>query len=153
LRIATFLGELEQVNTDDATVLLKSLVLPAEGLNSELGVRRDAAYLKFSLDADPSDFAVVWTPGDRWFSLDVAGGFSYDPFEEDTSDADVAQLLERLLDAAIGYIQGRRSTTLSRLLKIPAVIVETDNGPIELRLSLTAAVKRALRITTHARTE
>lgn len=120
------------MKASDVEALLHSFVLPTEGLTSEVGIRDGKAYLKVSPDSDPSEYAVVWTPGDRWFSLDVAGGYSYDYFEEDTPDVDVVELLGKLAQAATAYIEGRRSTTLSRFFKIPTVRVETDSGPVEL---------------------
>ena len=124
----------------------RSFVLPVDGLTSEVGVRRGAAYLRISSRGDPSDYAVVWTPSDRWFSLDVAGGFSYNHFEEDTPDADVLHLIENLVQAAIDYIEERGSTTYSRFLKLPRVVIETTSGPLVLALSIPDGLKRAFGI-------
>lgn len=134
------------MRTADVEALLSSFEFPQPGIVSELGIRADAAYLKLTSKADQTDYAVVWTPGDRWFSLDVAGGYSYDYFEEDTPDSEAADRIAQLVDAAVAYIDGRGSVTSSRLLRVPVIHIETDDGHFELRLSTFDAVKRALRI-------
>src|SRR6185437_11521899 len=73
--------------------LLTSLRPDVNGVLSELGTRRDFAYLRLSASTEPDRWAVVSTPGDRWFALEVDGGFSVLHFEEDTADVDVETLL------------------------------------------------------------
>lgn len=132
------------MDTPGVLVLMNSLVPSTSGSSSEVGVRDGAAFWKISSDVDASDYAVVWTPGDRWFAVDVAGGFSYTYFEEDATDEDVVKVLDKLTEGARAYIEGHRSTHFSRVWKLPTIRVETRDGSMELRLSLVGAVKRAL---------
>ncbi len=56
-------------------------------------VRRDrAAYISWSSRAD------------RWFSLNIDGGYSVNHFEEDTPEAEVEALLKGYVEAAVAYV-------------------------------------------------
>jgi hypothetical protein len=140
-------GELEEMmNADDADNLLKSLTPPSAGFVVQVGVKNGAAFWKIASKADPGDYAVVWTPGDRWFALDVRGGFSFTHFEEEATEENVSLLLLNLTQAARAYVEGRRQNFRSRLWKIPRIRVDSADKPIDLRLSPLAAVGRALRL-------
>jgi len=83
--------------------LFNSKVRPAELSTSEIGVRDGAAFWKVSPLDDPDEYAVVWTPGDRWFALDVSGGYSYDYFEEDIPDDEAEVLIDKLMQGSRAY--------------------------------------------------
>lgn len=130
------------MNTQEALEVLTQLrdqVSP--GLDTELGTRRDAAYLKVANKTDPHDFAVVWTPGDRWFSLDVAGGFSLIYIEEETPDDEVRERLESYLSIGLRYLSGDRQNVRSKLLRIPSVRVGSGDNAVTLTLSLVDEVR------------
>ncbi|WP_191282720.1 hypothetical protein [Pseudolysinimonas yzui] len=110
-------------------------------MDTELGTRRDAAYLKVANKADPPDFAVVWTPGDRWFSLDVAGGFSLVYIEEETPGDEVRERLDSYLSIGLRYLSGDRENVRSKLLRIPSVRVGSGGNAVTLRLSLVDEVR------------
>jgi hypothetical protein len=89
----------------------------------------------------PGDFAVVSTPGDRWFSLEVRGGYSADRFEEGLSNDQVTRVLEHLVQLGAAYLAGSRRIVRSRLLKVPAIVVNGTGGSTTLRLSLPGTLK------------
>ena len=102
-----------------------------------------------TLRSNPERFAVVNSPGDRWFSLDVDGGFSLDHFEEDTPDDDVAQIFRRYIDVGLEYLRQNPSPTRTRLLRLRVINVSSGEGDVVLRRSvayhlkdLTALAKR-----------
>ncbi len=129
------------MDTTEARSLLTTLSSQGTGYRSEVGTRDTIAYLKFWRDSDPDDFAVVTTPGANWYELAVRGGFAATHFDEDASDAEIAEILERYVTTAIAYLKGERTFVTSRVLKVPSVIVTNDGVPIALRLSLAGAAK------------
>lgn len=136
------------MNVADAEALLTELAASTSGVTIEVGTRgqrpHDYAYLKLTTPSDPEDFAVVSTRGDGWFELGVAGGFLTGTTSDLTPDEDVRENLERYLSAAIAYLGGRRSIGRSRLLKIPFVIVQTDDEALKLSLSVRDTLQHIL---------
>jgi hypothetical protein len=99
-------ARLRRVDLPDAMELLDSLRPAAIGLSSEIGYRGGAAFLRMWQSSRPGRWAVIWTPGDRWFSLEVDGGYALDHFEEDTPDEGARQLLSKYVDVALAYVLG-----------------------------------------------
>lgn len=130
----------------EARVVMESIDVPIRGVSVETGFRGASAYLKIGSRVRASEFAVVSTPGDGWFSLDVGGGYSYDYFEEEISDADATRVINRLAHAAFAYTQGQVTTRWSRILRIPTIVIGDDDGPLELSLSVPATIKHVLRV-------
>jgi len=114
--------------------------------SSEIGQRGDAAYLRMESTSDPERWAVVWSPGDRWFSLDVDGGFSLDHFEEDTPDSDVHRILQEYIEVGLRYLREGATPITSRRLGLPALKISTAQGDVVLRRSLVADLKSIFRI-------
>jgi hypothetical protein len=125
------------MNVANAETVLRELAAPVKGAHLDVGIRgrapRDSAYLKLTSNADPEEYAVVWTPGDRWFALEVAGRFSHNRFDEGLDDQEVREVLQRYVRAAVAYISGHRSTGRSRWLRRPFVTVHTEDGTLKLR--------------------
>ena len=110
------------------------------GYQAELSVKHDWAGLEiFPSDSDES--VVVYSPGDRWVSLQVPGGFSVIYFEEGMTDEDLLMWFERYLDAAIAYLEGRYVLHRSRRLRIPQVVIETSTGPVRLSVGLKQLIR------------
>ena len=110
------------------------------GYRTKLSVKNDWAGLEiFSADGDAG--AVVYSPGDRWVSLEVPGPFSTNYFEEGITDEDLLIWLERYLDAAIAYQQGQYVLRRSKRLRIPHVVIETSTETIRLELTLKALIR------------
>ncbi|MFK4806209.1 hypothetical protein ACI3KX_10095 [Microbacterium sp. ZW CA_36] len=124
---------------------LLSLMRPANvELSAETGLRHDAAYLRIWQPARPDRWGVVCTPGDRWFALQVDGGFSLDHFEEDTDDEDVRRLLSNYVDLAVTYVRGDITAAKTGPLRSPRVTLPTNNGPVDLRMSVLAGFRAAI---------
>ena len=132
------------MTTESARRLLESSKPDAAGYVCEVGVRRDAAYLKVASEAHPERWAVVWTPGDRWFSVEIDGGFSLDHFEEDMNDSDVAALVQAYVSIALAYLD--IGATLDRRRSVfPVARVSVESGTVELRRSLATNLRHFVR--------
>ncbi|MFD4958934.1 hypothetical protein [Microbacterium sp. NPDC058389] len=123
---------------------LGSLRPEASDLSSEIGDRRGAAFLRIWQTDRPGRWAVIFSPGDRWFSLEVDGGYSLDLFEEDTPEEEARQLLTKYVDVALAYVRGSMVAERTGRFRAPLVTVPTDAGSTTLRLSLFAGFKAAL---------
>ncbi len=141
------------MNVIQAHELLSELGELTPDLDVETGVEgkppHDSAYLKLSSRSEPSNYAIVSTPGDGWFMLEVPGGYANLEFSEFNDDLEVRRILDRYRSAAIAYIRGDWSLGASRCFGIPFIIVETDGPPLKLQLSLQAAFRRAFRWRRH----
>lgn len=119
-----------------------SALAPAEGPQTpELGTRGDVAFLRLASGTAPLRWAVVSTPGDRWFSLEVDGGFSLDYFEEGTSDEDGRAILTRYVDYALQYVAGNAVHSRRGSLGIPELELVTERESVRLRRSLWAQIR------------
>lgn len=124
------------MNTDDVESLFRSVSSATPRLKTEVGRRRGAAYLRISDETEPERWAVVWTPGDGWISIDVNGGFSLDHFDEDIEDDDLRAILSRYVEIGVAYLNaGERGSTLTGRA-FPVLTVAMDGGSVELRRSL-----------------
>lgn len=124
--------------------VLRSLRPNSDEVKSEIGTRGDAAYLRLNQPERLDRWAIISTPGDRWFALDVDGGFSLNHFEEETLDDDARRLLEKYVAIGSAYIlSGTTPTSVGRCR--PRVLrVSTEHGDFELTLSAAAALKEAV---------
>jgi hypothetical protein len=132
-------GELA-LRTPAALDLLTSIRPDSSDISSEIGQRGDAAYLRICTTGEPDRWAVVSSPGDRWFSLEVDGGFSLDHFEEDTPDGDADRRLREYVDAAVQYLRTGAATRRTRIFGIPTLTISTEQGDVMLRKSLTGVI-------------
>jgi hypothetical protein len=127
------------VNVDQAEALLGELAASISGRQVEIGTRgrppHNYAYLKLTLPRDAAVYAVVSTPGMRWFELEIAGGFYTGRADDLASDESVREYVEQYLRAAISYLEGHWSTGKSGLFRSPFIAVQTDDGELRLRLS------------------
>ena len=112
-----------------------------EGMSREFGRRGDAAFLRLSNVQEPGRWAVLASPGSRWFALDVAGRFSLNRFDDDLADEEVRAILDDLLEVALAFIRSGGVRRSVGRLKFPAVVVVVPDGERVLRRSLVADVK------------
>lgn len=133
------------VNTDDFEALLHRSVLDISGIAAEFGRRGDAAFVLFRRADDPDRWAVVSSPGSRWFSVEVDGGYSFDRFDEDVPDDEIENLVVRLIEIA----QSSLTPDQVRLGRdhgfSPVVVVRTAHGTYELRRSIARNIKELFR--------
>lgn len=124
------------MNVHDAEAALASLDTSSSDADVEVGIGgrppHHYAYLKLTSRSDPKDFAIVSTPGDRWFTVEVAGNFAHNEFSEENDDAEVRRILQNYLSAGIAYLHGQRRFEKTRFLRVPYVVVETVAGPLKL---------------------
>lgn len=112
--------------------------------DADAGINEGRAYLRIA--SDDGRWAVVNTPGDGWFALDVEHGFSLDHFEEETAADDVIHLLEKYIRVAEAYVGGEAVEESTRRGYVRAIRVETIDGEFRLRRSLAADFKARLGI-------
>lgn len=124
--------------------LLGSLRPNSDEVDSEVGIRNGAAYLHLKQTARPDRWAVIWSPGDRWFALDIDGGFSLNHFEEEMADDDAKRLLEKYVAIGLTYILGDSIPTSTGRFRPRILRVSTEDGDIELTQSVGAALKEAM---------
>jgi hypothetical protein len=134
------------VEVSGVEVVLRALRPQHEGVDTDLGIRKGAAFLRMRRTAAPERWAVVWTPGDRWFALDVDGGFSLNRFDEEITDGELQQLLERYVDVGLAYVLGDMAPTSAGLFRARVLRGTTDDGHFDLTQSVAAAVKDAFRV-------
>jgi hypothetical protein len=130
----------------DAVALLGLLRPEIEGVSADVGQRDDVAYLRIAKAGAPTTWAVVSSPGDRWFSLEVDGGLSFDYFEEGTPDEEARRLLERLVGCAVQYIRLEPGPTSPGRFGSPRIELAHPHGDVVLRLSLIGQLRRILGI-------
>ncbi|MCC6854418.1 MAG: hypothetical protein IT189_00010 [Microbacteriaceae bacterium] len=100
------------------------------------------AYLKLHSAIDPDRYAVISTPGDRWFELEVAGGYGAIEASELTPDSEARAILGRLLLMAAAYLDGRWAVKKSRLVGVPVLVLDTEAGEVKLRLSAKESIRK-----------
>ena len=124
--------------------VLHSLRPNSDQVDSKVATRNGAAYLHLRQTAKPDRWAVIWSPGDRWFALDVDGGFSLNHFEEEMADDDAQRLLEKYVAIGMTYILGDSIPTSAGRFRPHVLRVVTEDGDIELIQSVGAALKEAM---------
>lgn len=132
------------MEVDGVLALLGSVTPDASRYAAEVGIRDGAAYLHAVSLAHPTRWCVVSSPGDRWFSVEIDGGYSLDHFEEETSDIDAARLLHAYVDIALAYLDNGATLDRKRSL-FPVARVATGSGAVELRRSLAANLRHLMR--------
>jgi hypothetical protein len=130
----------------DALATLASMRPEAATIESELGQRGHTVHLRVSRVGSPERWAVVWTPGDVWFSLEVEGGYALDHLEgEDTPDDDVRRILAELIEIAVQYVLSDTTPGKTRFLSFPTMTLATPHGEVVFRRSLVHNLKSMFR--------
>ena len=117
------------MKVDDAEALLRKM---CEDINlGDPVVRRqdDIAFVRLALP-DQAPWAEISTPGERWTSLYIDGGFMLDHIDEEASDGDIQQSLARLVRIASSYLLGNHRVERSRLFRAPVLVIETQSDGI-----------------------
>jgi hypothetical protein len=124
---------------DQARAMFSGIAENLSDLNVEVGTRKtpphEFAYLKISDPANPSEFAVIRTPGERWFFVDVSSGFGATEVDEDLSDTEIRSVVERQVRVATSYVLGDYDLSRSRILRRPVLAVRTVDGVVTLSRS------------------
>jgi len=133
------------VRVKETLEFLRGLGSDADGLVVESGERDDEAWLKLVDPARQGRWAVVSTPGDRWFSVETDTGHSLDRFEEDASPDQVRSTLSHFVEVARTYVESETVPVASGWLGITVLSLATSQGEVSLRRSVSAEVRRLLR--------
>ena len=133
------------MNVADTEALLAELSGSIDQARVEVGTMGDSphdyAYLKLISIADPNDYATISSPGDRWFTLAVPGGFAHNEFSEFNDNAEVRRILEQYVVAGSNYLEGLREKGESRFLHTPYVTVTTGDRQLKLQLGIRDEIK------------
>jgi hypothetical protein len=132
------------MNTAEVESLFRSLP-SVPGFTTEIGRRRDAAYLRMADESEQGRWAVVATPGDRWVFIEVNGGFSLDRFDEDIEDDELRALIAQFVEIGVAYLNGTTSGGTLNGRAFPVLTVATDRGSFELRRSLARDLRELFR--------
>ncbi len=127
------------MRTSEVEDILRRSAHDVGDLSVALGRRGDAAFLRLSDPSREDCWAVVWSPGDRWFSIEVVGGYSLDHFEEETPDGEVRRILDEYVGVALAYLR-TRPVAYRRARGGSTLTVQTGSGAVVLRRSLGAAL-------------
>jgi len=111
------------------------------GWNSDVEVRDDAVGLVLTATGRPRRKVVIVSPGDRWISLEVDGGFSLDHFEEAMDEGDFRGVFEHHLQLAESYLRSGGRLVRGRLRGFETLIVPFDSKEEPLRRSLASSVR------------
>ena len=126
------------MRTDQALGLLTSLQPSSTVVASTCGTKGDAAYLQMTVGPR---WAVVSSPGDRWFSLEVDGGFAIDHFEEDTPEGEIHEILSNYVELALAYLREPTTPRPSGRFGLPVVEIVNDHNRAVLRRSLWKSLR------------
>lgn len=137
------------MRTAGALAILTSLRPESDAISSELGERGDVAFMRMQSSTSPQRWALVSSPGDRWFSLDVDGGFCLAHGEEETSDQDVQRLLQEYVDLALHYLREGATPYKAGRWGFPAIQLSMPAGGVVLRRSLVTDLKSVFRFRHH----
>ena len=94
-------------------MVLRGRAASHPGLECQVTLRDRVARLRVS-QPDSERVAVVSTPGDLWFSIDVESGLSLDYFDEEVPDVEVEQRLKDYVEVAVAYVQGGGTVKMGR---------------------------------------
>jgi hypothetical protein len=131
------------VTPEGAALFLQASSSGVQGVAEEVGIRGGIAYLSL-VGAGSGRRAVVHTPGDRWFSVQVDGGFSWDHFEEVATDDDVRHVLAECVTLATVYVTSGPGPGTVRRRVGPVLTIRTPDGEVALRRSVADEVRAAL---------
>ncbi|MFT3876261.1 MAG: hypothetical protein QM708_07570 [Propioniciclava sp.] len=117
----------------------------SHGVALECGQDGDVAWVRITPAANPGRWVVVSSPGNRWFSVGVEGGYSYDYVDEDLDREEVEGALDELLEISAEYISSGGSWSTEGWLKSPVLLVNTSQGVRVLRRDVLVNLRDFLR--------
>jgi hypothetical protein len=114
------------------------------GYKGEVASKHDWVGLEISpVSSDTT--VTVYTPGDRWVTLEVPGRFSHNHFEEDMTEADLESWVRLYITAGLAFLEGQYSIQQSRVLRVPFIVIQTPTSKLRLDLSIGRTIRAALR--------
>jgi len=119
----------EYVTAAEALAMLDVLAVAQADLDVTTELRGGAARARF---ARGERWAVVSTPGSRWFSVEVDSGHRTQLIDAASSKDDSARLLALYVDIAEAYVRGEAAPNRGGVLGGSTVSVETNGRSVVL---------------------
>ena len=128
------------VNSAEAASML-ARILADDGVRA-VWQKDNVAHVILESANDRRRFAVVSTPGDRWFEVAVNGEFGYIRFMEDVEPDEVERLLRTLVGIGKSYVEHGGTLVGARRFS-PKLVVVSDGVDYELHRSVVSDVSKA----------
>ncbi len=131
----------DYVTAAEALAMLEVLCVAQADLSVETALREGAAWARFTRG---ERWALVSTPGSRWFSVETDTGHRLQLVDANTSKDQSAQLLAAYVDVAEAYVRGDARPTRGRGLGGSALVVDVDGRQVVLTQSLARRLRGML---------
>lgn len=132
----------DYVTAAEALAMLEVLVVAQADLAVTTELRDGAAWARFSRGPR---WAVVSTPGSRWFSVETDTGHRMQLIDASSSKDQSAHLLAVYVDVAEAYVRSEAVPTPGRGLSGSVVAVDVDGREVMLHLPLARRVRGMFR--------
>lgn len=132
----------DYVTAAEALAMLEVLALAQADLEVTTELRDGAAWARF---ARGGRWALVSTPGSRWFSVETDTGHRTQLVDASSSKDQSARLLAVYVDVAEAYVRGEAVPAPARGWGGSVVSVDVDGREVLLRMPLTRRVRGMFR--------
>lgn len=132
----------DYVTAAEALAMLEVLVVAQADLDVSTELRDGAAWARFSRGPR---WALVSTPGSRWFSVETDTGHRMQLVDASSSKDQSAQLLAVYVDVAEAYVRSEAVPTPGRGLSGSVIAVDVDGREVLLHLPLARRVRAMFR--------
>lgn len=124
----------------EALEVLESLKPDVPDVLVTTGVKGTRAFLLLKNTHATQRWAVIYTPGDRYFSVDTNTPYSRDYVDEGVPDDEVRDILERFTRIGVAYVRGAGEVVRVGFFKTPVLVVQVGDKREELRLSVFGTI-------------
>jgi hypothetical protein len=108
-------------------------------IHTEVGIKNGEAYLVLRA-RDGSKvahgWAVIRTPGARWYSVELGADHEHDVVDEEASMDEVRGYLRRFVMIATAYLKGEYDVIRSRWLRGPILVVRIEDQQLHVNPKL-----------------
>lgn len=132
----------DYVTAAEALAMLEVLCVAQADLAVTTALRDGAAWAQFTRG---ERWALVSTPGSRWFSVETDTGHRLQLVDGNTSKDQSAQLLAAYVDVAEAYVRGDARPTRGKGLSGSALVVDVDGRQVVLTQSVVQRLRALLR--------
>lgn len=133
------------MNAESAAEVLKSFSPEDEESTITVEVVDGVASMRLTSRSHSERWAVVNTPGDRWFGLGVDGDYALMRLEEDAPHEAVSETLGEYVAIAGAYLHSGGRAVRVGPFRWPAIVVSVDDRQVTIRRTFLAEVRRKLR--------
>jgi hypothetical protein len=128
----------DYVTASEALAMLEVLCVAQADLSVSTTLRDGAAWARLSRD---DRWALVSTPGSRWFSVETDTGHRLQLIDATSSKDQSAQLLAAYVDIAEAYVRGEARPAGRGGLRGSTLSVDVDGRQVLLTQSLTRRLR------------